>query len=214
MARRWWLIAILLLVVWIGVDLVRPARGSLIHFDGHEVGRLETDMWRSYYGHSSVRLFAQLTQLLRQQYHVPFWRSVLGAYHAARAAVVFQRGTNRAEYERALPDLVSYYSIIRRDSDVAFPVEKTAQLELEWWIIHRERNHHPPGDLERSLAQLQAEIYQKPDGLFDLHAKTRAEAMLLRDARAETGNVSEADWQRIGTLLDTSWVSLQTAVSR
>ena len=213
MRRYWWLIPVLLLALWLAADFTLPSHSSLIQFDGHAVGRLEADMWRSYYEHHSVRLFGQLIELLRQQYHVPFWRSVLGAYYAAHAAIVFQRGTNRGEYERALPDLVRYYALIRRQSDVAFPVEQTARLELEWWIIHRQRNLHPPGDLEQSLAVLQAEIYQKPADRFTIHAQKRAEAMLLRDQHAETGGVSEADWWHIAELLDTSWSSLQTAVA-
>jgi hypothetical protein len=124
----------------------------LLRFDGHEVGRLETEMWRSYYGHQPVRLYLQMAELLRRQYHLPFWRACIGAYRASRSAVVFQRGHNRAEYEMALPDLVDYYAIIRRSSDVGFPVRTAARLELEWWIVHRERASHASGDLEQSLA--------------------------------------------------------------
>jgi hypothetical protein len=68
--------------------------------------------------------------------------------------------------------------------------------------------------LERALAALQAEIYRRPEDLFTRHAKTRADAMLIRDSEAESGVVSEQDWARIGVLLDTSWTSLQTAVAR
>jgi len=213
MARKWWLIPLVALVVWIAADLAIPRRSSLIHFDGHRVGRIETGMWLAYYGHHSVALFGDLERLLREQYHVPFWGATLGAYHAARAAVVFQRGHNRAEYELVLPDLASFYAIIRRDSDVPFDVARTARLELEWWIVHRQRADHPPGDLERALAALQAEIYQRPAELFAAHAKARAEAMSIRDDRAAAGGVSAADWARIAALLDTSWVSLQEAVS-
>jgi hypothetical protein len=150
-------------------------------------------MWRSYYGHRSMALFTALVQLLRKQYHVAFWRAGFGAYEAARAAFVFQRGRNRAEYELALPNLINFYSIIRRDSDIAFSVERTARLELECWIIHREPAQHSRGELERSLAGLQAEIYPRQESLFKAHAHARAEAMLLRDARAEAGVVSDQD---------------------
>ena len=59
-------------------------------------------------------------------------------------------------------------------------------------IIHRERAHRPPADLENSLAELQSGIYDRPALLFAELAKARANAMLLRDARAEAGLVSEA----------------------
>jgi hypothetical protein len=36
--------------------------------------------------------------------------------------------------------------------------------------------------------------------------------MLLRDSAAEAGTVSEADWTRIGELLDRSWSTLREAL--
>ena len=109
--RRWlrWLgIAVLLLCAWIAWDLVDPRTHDAREFDGHEVARIETETWRSYYDHQPVKLFAQLTELLRMQYGFPFRRSALGAFYAARAAVVFQAGHARPDYTRALPDLVRY----------------------------------------------------------------------------------------------------------
>ena len=150
--------------------------------------------------------------LLRHQYHLPFWRASLAAWHAARAAVVFQRGHNRSEYELAFSGLVDYYSLIRRSSDIPFSVENAARLELEWWIVHRERAMHPPGDLQQSLAALQAAIYQRPERIFQDHARARARAMVLRDDAQANGGVSEEDWKAIENLLDASWISLENAV--
>ncbi len=201
------------LLLWIALDLTVPVHGHLRQFDAHAVARLETDMWRSYYDHRALRLFSGLATLLRTQYHLPLWRSYLGAWHAARAAVVFQRGLGRGDYFRALPDIRAFYRLIRRGSDVPFDVDQVARLELEWWIVHRESARHPAGDLERALADLQAALYREPADRFERHAGARAQAMRLRDARAAAGAVSPADWQRIGRLLDASWYSLRTAVA-
>lgn len=214
---RWWIgfaLAIALFATWVSADLVNRNRHDLRDFDGHEVGRLETEMWRSYYGHEKLKLFRELAELLRHQYHLPLWQSYLAAYHAADAAIVFQRGHNRTEYMRALPDLERFYSLIREHSETPFDVKDVAALELEWWIVHRERAQHQPRDLPDSLAALQAAIYQQPASLFADHAEARAQAMLLRDAGAQAGTLSEADWRNIGVLLDRSWMSLRTAVSR
>ncbi len=212
MSRKWWLILPAVLICWIAEDLLVSRQASLTRFDGYEVSRLETAMWRSYYGHQPARLYGQLLDMMRHQYRLPFWRASLAAWHAARAAVVFQRGHNRREYERALPGLADYYSLIRRSGDIQFSVENAARLELEWWIVHRERAMHPPADLEQSLAALQAAIYQRPERLFQDHARARARAMLLRDDAQARGGVSEEDWKAIGRLLDSSWVSLENAV--
>jgi hypothetical protein len=213
--RWWWLaLVIALLAVWVAADLNTANRHSLRDFDGHEVGRLETEMWQSYYGHEKFKLFRELAELLRRQYHLPLWQSYIGAYHAAHAAVVFQAGHNRAEYMRALPGLERFYSLIHQHSETPFDVKKVAALELEWWIVHRERAQHQARDLPDSLAELQAAIYLQPASLFADHAKARAEAMLLRDEGAQAGTLSDADWRNIAMLLDRSWMSLRAAVSR
>ncbi|HLK64952.1 MAG TPA: hypothetical protein VKU19_16030 [Bryobacteraceae bacterium] len=198
---------------WVVRDLSAKTRHDLADFDAHEVARLETEAWRSYYAHEKLHLLTQMVTLLRTQYHMPFWRAWVAAYHAAHAAIVFQPGHNRAEYERALPDLIRLYSLVRRGSETDFPVDHVAKLELEWWIIHRERAAHQPGDLERALADEQAEIFQQPLTCFVDHAKARAEAMIVRDSRAESGLVTDADWRAIASLLDQAWVSLRVAVT-
>ena len=97
-------------------------------------------------------------------------------------------------------------------SDIPFDVERAARLELEWWIIHRERAKHPPGDLEHALADLQAEIYGIPIERLREHGRLRAEAMTIRDTKADAGGVTEADWAKIDELLHQSWRSLAVAV--
>jgi hypothetical protein len=163
-------------------------------------------MWRAYYEHRPLALYVELVQLLRSEYRMPFWRAAVGAYHAAKAALVFQRGHQRSDYERALPDLISYYNLIRRSSTDDFNPEEVSRLELEWWIVHRERAKHQPDDLALALAALQSGIYHIPGSRFTEHARARAEAMVIRDEKAE--RLTSADWNRIQQLLELSWTSL------
>src|ERR687884_47811 len=183
--------AALALLAWVAYDLYAPRHTSLRDFDPDEVARLETAMWRSYYSRQRLRLFTQMSELLRTQYRLPLWRSNAVAYQAARAAFVFKDGHSRADYERALPNLVSFYKSIREVSDTDFDPERAARLELEWWIVHRQRAQHAPGDLDRALANLASEIYRVPADKLMEHARLRAEAMEIRDRQAEQGGVSE-----------------------
>src|SRR5437899_2971366 len=134
-------IALVLVLVICGVlyDLYFPRTTHMREFDADEVARLETEMWRSYYEKERLRLFNQLSELLRTQYHMPLIRSNQVAYYAANAAFVFKDGKERSDYEKALPDLVKFYTAVREMSDLPFDVNRAARLELEWWIIHRER---------------------------------------------------------------------------
>jgi hypothetical protein len=216
-SRRRWIkysaVLIIVLLAWAAFDLYAPRRTSLREFDADEVARLETAMWRSYYSRQRVKLFGELAELLRTQYRLPLLRSNAVAYRAAKAAFVFKDGKARADYERALPDLVSFYQSIRAVSDTDFDVERAARLELEWWIVHRERRAHTPEDLPRALADLQAELFRVPAERLAEHARLRAEAMTIRDDKADEGGVTEADWRQIDELLHQSWRSLHAAVN-
>ena len=204
---------VLVLAGWVAYDLYSSRQTSLRDFDANSCATLDTAMWRSYYSRQRVRLYGQLTELLRTQYRLPFWRSNAVAYRAAKAAFVFKDGHSRADYERALPDLLSFYKSIRSVSDTNFAPERAAKLELEWWIVHRERRAHAPGDLERALADLQSELFRIPAERLTEHARLRAEAMEIRDTKAEQGGVTEDDWKRIDDLLHRSWRSLHAAVN-
>jgi len=216
--RRRVIIRILLLIIavllaYTALDLFGPRSSRMRGFDPNEVARLETAMWRSYYDKQQLQLYNQMTELLRSQYNLPFIRSNTVAYQAARAAFVFKSGHNRQEYERALPYLVSFYASVRKVSDIPFDVDRAARLELEWWIVHRERDKHRSGDLASALAALSSELYQMPAVRFTEHARLRAEAMTIRDTNADKGGVSEGDWARIDQLLHASWRSLFDVVN-
>jgi len=212
---KWVVLAVVALIIAYGLfDLYGPRSTRLRQFDADEVARLETAMWRSYYDRKPVKLFRELSELLRTQYNLPFVRSNSVAYQASKAAFVFKDGHNRDDYERALPYLVKFYRDIREVGDIPFDVDRAARLELEWWIIHRERKSHAPGDLARSLAELPADIYQMPADRFMEHGRLRAEAMTIRDDKADQGGVTEEDWKRIDDLLHQSWRSLHTAVNQ
>lgn len=198
---------------WIAFDLYTPHKVDIRDFDAGEVARLDTAMWRSYYSRERVRLYSQLTELLEKQYKLNFWRRQLTAYYAARATFVFKDGKTREDYEKALPDLEKFYREIREISTTDFDAKRAAELELEWWIIHRQRQQYAEGDLARALAATAAEIYKMPAENFTEHGRLRAEAMEIRDTKAESGGVIEEDWQKIDTLLHASWRSLHDAVN-
>lgn len=202
----------ILLGGWIAFDLYTPHKVDIRAFDADEVARLDTAMWRSYYSRERLKLYSQLTELLEKQYKLNFWRRQLMAYRAAKATFVFKDGKSRTDYEKALPDLEKFYASIRDISTTDFDAQKAAKLELEWWIVHRERQKYQEGDLARALAETAAEIYKMPVENFMEHGLLRAEAMNIRDNQAEAGGLSEEDWQKIDALLHQSWRSLQSAV--
>jgi hypothetical protein len=198
---------------WAVAELARPRRADIRVFDPDDVARLETAMWRSYYDRRRLPLFGQLVALLQGQFHLQPLRAVALAGLAARAAAVFQVGAGHDDYRRALPYLERYYRAIRAVSETAFDPGRAAWLELEWWIVHREVELHPPGDLEAALAELAAELYQVPAERLWTHASRRAEAMTIRDhASHRAVGVLDDDWDRIEAVLWVAWKALADEV--
>jgi hypothetical protein len=179
----------------------------LKEFDSAVVGRLDTEMWRSYYERRPSLLFRQLTTLLHDQYGMPPLEAGINAYRAAHAAFVFKDGKSRADYENALPDLKRFYCAIAARSTEPFDYTQAATRELEWWIEHRNRSP----ELAHGLADLQAVIYGVPAERLSEHARLRAEAMVLRDDRSTA--ITDNDWRKIGLMLDESWRDLHAAVT-
>ncbi len=207
------LITGVLLSIWIAFDLYSPHKIDIRDFDADEIARLDTAMWRSYYSRERLRMFSELTEVLEKQYKLRFWRRQLVAFYAAKSAFVFKDGKSRADYEKALPDLGKFYAEIRAVSTTDFDARRAAELELEWWIVHRERKKYKEGDLRNALADAASALYNVRAENFLEYGKLRAEAMEIRDRKAESGGVTEEDWQKIDELLHKSWRSLHTAVN-
>ena len=207
--------ALLALSIWISTDLYVPRKHSIRQFDPSEVARLETDMWQSYYAKNPALLFWQLAAGLRQQFHASFWRSFVLAFQATKAAFVFKRGTSRPDYQQTLPGLVSYYRAIQELTVESFDVPKVAQLELEWWIVHRQRDRYSYSDLADALVQTSAALYRQPPTDFIPYGKLRADAMRRCDeAGQKSGGASKADWERIEVVLTQAWSDLQLTVQK
>src|SRR2546430_253259 len=126
MARKFLkLLLILLLLALAGAGYALwPRKGNLRDFDADAVGRLETGMWRDYYGHDYKSLARNLSALSRDQYHFSPADSAQLAYGSGKAAQVFQPTASRAEAQAALPLLVSYYTLLRDRSGESFDADK------------------------------------------------------------------------------------------
>ena len=207
------IVGAVLVSAWIAVDIYTPHKVNIRDFNADEVARLDTAMWRSYYSRQRLQLYRELTELLGKQYKLNFWRRQAMAFRAAKAAFVFKDGKNRADYEKALPDLEKFYADIREVSSTDFDADQAAKLELEWWIVHRDRKNYNPGDLSKALAETAAAVYNIAPERFKGHADLRAAAMEIRDTKAEQGGVTEEDWAHIDDLLHRSWRSLHAAVN-
>lgn len=205
MKKRVKLILLILLILFSGLllDLFLPLKKNFSDFDPVAVGHLDQKMWRSYYEKKPFVLFNQLASLMRKHFHAPFFRSYLMAYYSAKAAFIFKEGTSRESYNKALPYLNQYFATLNNLSEIPINVKKMAELELEWWIIRRERKLHPPAEWSDILANEASLMYSLSIEKFKPYADKRVEAMLLRDEKGDS--ITEADWEKIDLLCIESW---------
>jgi hypothetical protein len=203
MLRKIILSLLTLLGIWIATDLWVPRHHDLRQFNPTAIGVLETKMWRSYYEKKPLLLFWQSAQLFRWQLKAPFWRSFKIAYHATKAAFIFKNGTNRKDYNRALPNLQAFYREVARLSNRPLEVDRAAEQELEWWIIRRYREEHPPEEWTKLQAQVAAGIYGVASTQCETYGALRTEAMLYRDNLGE--KIGAGDWKKIEVMLIGAW---------
>lgn len=200
----------MLLIMWIAIDLFIPLKRNINKINAEETARIDAAMWRSYYEKKPLKLFLQSAKLMRNEFKFPFWRSHRAAYYAAKAAFVFKDGNNRNDYEKALPYLKKYFALINDISASSFNIDSAATTELEWWIIRRDREKHPPAEWESWLATTASVMYHLPAESFSEYANLRVQAMLLRD---EKGNsITEGDWQQINEILLKAWQSFANSL--
>lgn len=211
-SHRFWLLVLAGLLIWIATDLYIPREHSIRQFDPTRVASIETAMWRSYYNQSPFKLYRQLAGGLRNQFNAPYWRSYGLAFQASRAAFLFKEGASRTDYEKAIPLLEDYYSDIQQLSKEKFDIKKVARLELEWWIIHRERDKYSYDDLAKALAQTAGALYGVSPDKFADYGNLRAQAMRQCDEAQKHGMIKEADWQRIEQQLHWAWQGLARVV--
>lgn len=208
--KRILLIILMVLIAWISWGLSISRTKDKRDFDPVKMGEIEASMWRSYYERKPKQLFSQLTHTFQTQFDAPYWKSVQIAYYASQAAMTFQSGHDRATYMKALPYLESYYKSIFELSATPFNVKQTATNELEWWIIRRERDEHPPSEWKSLIAQIAASFYHMESASFESYAHLRVEAMLMRDALGR--RMTDKDWKKVEGILVQSWMALHEAV--
>ena len=212
-SHQFWLLVLMGLVIWIATDLYIPREHTIRQFDPNSVARIETAMWRSYCNQSPFKLYRQLAGGLRSQFNAPYWRSYGLAFQASRAAFVFKEGTAKADYEKALLLLIDYYTDIQQLTKEKFDVQKVARLELDWWIIYRERDNYSYDDLAKALAQTAGALYSVSPDKFTDYSQLRAQAMRQCDEAQKRGMIKEADWQRIEQQLHWAWQGLHRVVA-
>lgn len=174
----------------------RSGVGAARAFDPRRVGDLECDTWVCYYRREWWSFLRAAVLVVRHAFALPWPATLRGAWLVLRAN---QKWAPYPDNDPAAARRLMgrFYALLARHYGASFDVAEAARLEVDWWRVHRERQHdgHPPADddqtpdpvLTEAVARLYAHVYAVPVDDVRLAAAQRALAMDLSDAWVADG---------------------------
>jgi len=159
-------------------------------FDPRAVGTLECRAWETYYRRKWVAFLIASLRLVRASFRMNRVRTLVGAWLVLRANQKWAPPEdNDPHAARVL--MARFYQLVRASESARFDPMRAAQLEVEWWRVHRE--HQRDGrrgsaeDLVVALRDLYAYIYGADPAQVRQAAELRAEAMDVSDRWVAAG---------------------------
>ena len=189
-----------------------PGRSPLYAFDPKAVGQLEQRAWQAYYLRQWPQLFDLMLRMTRSAFGLSLPQAVYASYLNTQAQVTWAR--QGAQDGLAEEYMRRFYAYVREPVGGTYDVDKAAQLEVEWWAVHRNRNQYPDhSTLAAALAATYAEVYRVPAERVLAAGEARAAAMDLSDQWILEGKDPTSPLlAEIATLLVQSYRSLSEAV--
>jgi hypothetical protein len=158
---------------------VKPHRA----FDPRRLGRLETDAWVGYYRHEWPKVLRASIGLTRHMFGLAWPSTLRGAWLVLRANRQWAPYPDN-DPEGARATMQRFYTLVRRHHHERFDPARAAELEVEWWRVHRSNQHDSGGQeaqLVDALAALYAYVYGVEPGDVRVAAEQRALAMRYSD---------------------------------
>src|SRR5581483_1129671 len=160
----------------------RAAIGPHRSFDPIRVGELEARAWMAYYRREWPTVLRAAVSLTRHTFGLPWPATLRGAWLVLRANQLWAPYPNNdpAACRRLME---RFYRLVAEHHDEHFDPAKAAELEVEWWRVHREhqREEGEEQPLVSALAGLYAYVYGVPEADVRVAAEQRALAMRYSD---------------------------------
>jgi len=177
-------------------------------FSPDRVAYFEAAGWRAYYDHRWLRAFWLMIQLNREQFHMRPLAAVAAALDIVRASIAFAPADN--DVPRAAGYVHRYYEKARRAAGLQADAQTLADLELRYWVVHRElaleRIRQPDkdnlGPMVEALTDLHAALFELTPQAARRSAELRALAAKTVDRI--TGRYSTdvmGDWRQVEAYL-------------
>lgn len=195
---------------------------SVRSFDPRAVGIYECRAWETYYQRRWIAFLGASVSMVRAAFQMSWPRTLVGAWLVLRA------NQEWAPYPDNDPDAARhlmklFYRLLRKSCGGAFAPARAAELEVEWWRVHRKGQHaeepgapdEPSPELVQALSDLYAYTYGVDPESVRQAAALRAEAMDVSDRWVAAGaRPGDPDLAHERALLVRSYAALLAAVHR
>jgi hypothetical protein len=164
------------------------APGRLRSFNPLQVGALEAALWVAYYRREWARFLVLSVRVVRSGFGMDWIRTVHGAWLVLRANQLWAQAPADAAGARRC--MRRFYALLRLAHGEPVDPARAAELEVEWWAVHRAHQHGQDGDaqpLVDALARLYAFVYGIDEVALWPAAEHRARAMDISDRWVDEG---------------------------
>jgi hypothetical protein len=161
-----------------------PAPSRLRSFSPVRLGHLEADVWIAYYRRQWARFLALSVLVVRTAFGMDWIRTVHGAWLVLRANQLWAPPPTRNDPAGARRCMRRFYALLRLAHGEPADPARAAELEVEWWRVHRVHQRGEDGDarpLVDALAGLYAFTFGVDETALRPAAEYRARAMDLFD---------------------------------
>jgi len=152
-------------------------------FDPVRLADLEYRAWVGYYLRNWPQVLRASIGLVRQGFGMDWFRTLHGSWLVLRANQLWAPYPDNNP-KRARACMRRFYGLVRLTYGEPSNPAKAAELEVDWWRVHREIQHEPGATLDElveSLARLYCYLYREPEEAVRPAAVHRAKAMDLSD---------------------------------
>ncbi len=151
------------------------------------LARYEKDNYVAYYQKDWLKLLRVSVGMVKESFGLNWLQAAYGAYLVAKAEIAFAPFPEN-DLPRAKAYITRFYSFIKGIHHADFDTGHVAELELNWWSVHRKCFGKADNDeLVEALAALYAEAYGIDRARVHDAARLRAAGMLYSDLWVNAG---------------------------
>ena len=157
------------------------------NLDPRRLAYYEKENYVAYYEKDWLKLLRMSVGMVKEAFGLSWLQAVYGAYLVARAEIDFAPFPEN-DVPLAIAYVRRFYQFIKNVHQEDFDVEQAAQLEVNWWSIHRKLfGNKENQELVVALTCLYEEIYGAELEKFKEAAYQRAIGMLYSDLWVNEG---------------------------